>query len=193
MQHAELVNLSTRGIPSANVRVLGIDAASVRTGYAMYAGPREQADIWDAGYISAGRSDVAPLVRIWGMCLEFEKLVAEFRPAIVCIEVTSGKVGSNRHKGGGAGLGTYGMGVGAMWHCMQICADEYEYRPWHVTENDWTGGRTKDARRQEVKTLLPRYADKLARDPGGDVCDAIGICWWAYAQLRARLAMERRA
>ena len=93
------------------MRILALDPASIRTGYAYFLAAD---DLHDAGYLTGADGDEEATDRILTMCQELEMLIDEHRPELVVIEVTSGHVGTRRHKGRGAGLGVYGMAVGAI-------------------------------------------------------------------------------
>ena len=182
--------------------VLALDPASIRTGYAYFRGPGRK--VHDAGYLSGktGKDgDKEPTDRILTMCHELRDLVEECRPDLIAIEVTSGHVGRKRHKGGGAGLATYGMAVGGLYvyatvlaeeRILDLWPEERMFDVWPVKENTWTGTRSKGERRAEVAMKVPRYKDAFAQDRGGDVADAIGIGWWALAEIAMRKAVSQR-
>lgn len=167
------------------MRLLAIDPASIRTGYAYL----RDGKVHDAGYLSGAKGDEEPIDRILTMCGELRTLVGEILPDLVVIEVTSGHVGRKRHKGGGAGLPTYGMAVGGIYVYATVLAEEYMHDVWPVKENVWTHGIPKEHRQGEVALYEPRYSEAYARDPGGDVADAIGIGWWALGELARRKAV----
>jgi hypothetical protein len=98
----------------------------------------------------------------------------------VVIEITSGKVARRaRGKGhNGAGLSVYGMAVGYLWReCVAALGESVST----VEENVWTAGVPKDRRARHIATLFPAY--RRAKDPGGDVADAIGLGRWYLQRL----------
>ncbi len=150
--------------------IVGLDPSSSVIGYAVL--DQRDGRILDAGLIKPNRTDDEPLTRIAAMLIDLGGLFEECRPAAVVLEVTSGKVGQ-RHKGEGAGLAVYGMGVGAVWQFCQSRGERDGFTVVSVLENDWTGGRPKTARLAVLAATEPKY--KTALDPGGDVGDAIGL------------------
>ncbi len=114
---------------------------------------------------------------------QIELIVPRFSICDFVIEITSGKT-SSRHKGGGAGLGTYGMAVGHI--ARHLILTQHEGRVTQVYENDWTRGRgSKDKRIAHLKYTCPLYARQYAHmDPGGDIADAIGLGEWHMMNTR---------
>lgn len=101
---------------------------------------------------------------------------------MIVIEITSGKT-SARHRGGGAGLGTYGMVVGQVvrWAIDRVG----EELVMQVYENDWTKGSSKDRRREHARLCYPLYGSEMhERDKGGDVSDALCLGEWAKSQMQ---------
>lgn len=166
---------------AAGMRILALDPASTRTGYANFTASH---NLYDAGYLTGADGDKEATDRILTMCHELETLIDDRRPDLVVIEVTSGHVGTKRHKGGGAGLGVYGMAVGAIYVCACMLSERCGHEVWPVKENVWTRGIPKVTRRREVAMQVPRYKDAFAKDAGGDVADAINLGWWAYGAIR---------
>lgn len=168
-------------------RILCLDPASVRTGYAVMGGRhggtgargREGSHIVEAGYLSAP-ARLQPIQRIVVLTSEAVRLVGEFNPAVVVIEITSGKV-AGRHQGPGghrgAGMGVYGMAVGAIFQAVRELVSVFP-----VTENDWTGGVPKGRRRRQIAAEWPQYREQFARDAGGDIADAIGLGVWFFTK-----------
>lgn len=100
----------------------------------------------------------------------------------VVIETTSGKVNRHRHKGGGAGLAIHGWAVG---YILKLC--DLLLEPIHVhrvTENDWTRGISKARRQLIVSQITSDYMK--AKDPGGDVSDAIALGRWWFVEGQHR-------
>jgi hypothetical protein len=125
------------------------------------------------------------------MADDLRQLLNEFEPGTVLIEITSGKVGHNRHKGSGAGLAVYGMAVGYLWAVIdcwlrRLPAEQQKNTEIVlVKENDWTRGVPKADRIAAVAAEFPAY--DTAQDPGGDLADAIALGQWYLREYRARL------
>jgi len=113
--------------------------------------------------------------RIEVMGAELAALIRDVRPAVIVVEDTSGKVGHNRHGGGGAGLAIYGKAIGY----MTAVANASGFPVAMVKENDWTRGTPKAIRTARVKQWVRNYDE--SKDPGGDMADAIGLGKW-YAE-----------
>lgn len=158
--------------------VVGIDPSSTRTGYAVMSSPTT---IVEAGYLRAGKLATPALERIKVMASDLGALLKEHCPEMVVIEVSSGKVGRRRHTGRGSGLAVYGTAVGALlaiaWFCgtSPVCP---------VLENEWTRSVPKLTRQRQIVAAFPDYALKVRDDRGADVADAIGLCWWWFAEQK---------
>jgi Holliday junction resolvasome RuvABC endonuclease subunit len=153
-------------------KVLAIDPSLTCTGYAMFSA--------DEQLICGGTIKVSPkldtMERISLIIDDIRQLI-EAGVSHVVVEVTSGKV-SARHRGGGAGLATYGMLVGAVWYA---CSEEVE--TIHIYENTWTKGKgTKDDRRFRVAAEYPGRYDP-EQDKGADVADAVLLGKWALENV----------
>lgn len=170
------------------MRVIGLDPGSIRTGYACY---DDANTLVRAGYLTGYRRKDPPWDRVMSMCINMGEIVSNFRPDCIVIEVTSGHVNLNRHKGGGAGLATYGLSVGGLYVYACVLALEsptpMEVLPF--TENAWTKGRSKESRRKSVWMAEKEYRHMIANDSGGDVADAICLCW--AAQAKSQVANAR--
>jgi hypothetical protein len=98
----------------------------------------------------------------------------------VVIEIPSGRA-THRHAGGGYGLATYGFAVGALFAAFEILWGDQV----HGVNENWTGSRTKDARRE----IALRHYSALNRlkDPGYDISDAVSLAvWWAQIGRKKR-------
>lgn len=142
----------------------------------------------DAGVLRVGRDD-DPIVRIKQLCADVRELVKDTQPSVIVIEVTSGKAAGRLNNRKVQGLGVYGMAVGAIWReavwigRMRIGGPRL--RVALVYENEWTQGEPKAKRHQRITMLLPEHAERLTRDTGGDVTDAIGLgLWWIAREAR---------
>ena len=169
--------------------ILSLDPSSTACGWALLdlAGR-----ILEGGIIKPSKVRAEPQFRIKSMAEDFEQLLNEFRPGIVFIEITSGKVGTNRHKGAGAGLATYGMAVGFLW-CVaanwlrQLPAEQQgQTEVVVVKENDWTRGVPKADRIAAVAAEFSQY--NPIEDPGGDLADAIALGQWHIKEYKVKLA-----
>jgi hypothetical protein len=144
---------------------------------------------WDGNPRSAGRLRPRPEAksvedRIESLLDQLGTLLTERWPEEIVMEVPSGHVNRRRHKGGGAGLATYGRLVGAVeQECRAYCQTMGRIPPRMVTETEWVrdlgGPKGKQARQALLERMLPGFYDRR-QDPGGDICDAIRIGqWWA--------------
>lgn len=160
--------------------ILAFDPSSMVTGWALLEEPQE---LIEAGLIHPLRRRVAPIERIREIIEDVEKLLDTFCPDDILVEITSGKVGQLRHTGGGAGLGVYGMAVGAVWLACEHWVEQNRHRygagcpeVHPIEENLWTRGQPKGNRIAAVASEFPQY--RPATDPGGDMGDAIGLALW---------------
>ena len=140
-------------------------------------------------------SERDPYVRIDSLCGRLWELLETNGPKTVVVEVTSGKVGENRHKGHGAGLAIYGVAVGAVWRECRAWT-RYELatrrRLTHVErvyENDWTHQIPKRTRTLAIAAMYPRY--DVEADPGGDEADAIGLGIYYLREQFVKVNSER--
>lgn len=169
--------------------ILTLDPSSTCIGYAVFT---DAGDVREFGRItpSSTRIGADPLKRIPDLTAQARVVAREIVESSheflrVVIEVTTGKVHRRTKSSGGAGMGTYGMGVGYVWAAMS--ADGYAVHP--VLEQAWTRGASKERRAWAV---LQRYRNKGYRaesDPGMDIADAIGLGdWWFTDQQVKRAA-----
>jgi hypothetical protein len=164
----------------SSARILAFDPSSSRIGYAAIDGRQA---LVEAGLIRPHRTRDLPNERIEAMSADALAVIAQFpTDTAVVVEDTEGKVGG-RHKGGGAGLATYGKAVG--WLIGSIKATGRTV--YLVKENVWTRGQPKADRALRVSSLYPQYDSKL--DPGMDVADAIGLAVWWANDRRAKQAV----
>lgn len=160
----------------------GIDPSSTCIGVAVLDGSR-------VGWmmpIRASRSK-STVARIYALTKAFtgelQLLRQKYPEALAAIEITSGKVAA-RHRGSGAGLGVYGMGVGAaLWAAQTVLGPE---RVVPIEENGWTRGVPKLKRQAAIRAQFPEYERKYGKrgDAGGDVSDAIGLAMWLADMTR---------
>ena len=127
--------------------------------------------------------------RVIDMNSALRTLLDYVKPATILIEWTVGKVaGRQKLRSRGAGLGIYGIGVGAAvmtcyWYQHEMMQIEIvDIVP--VVENDWTRGVPKSDRQAAISLQYPEY--KVSDDPGGDLADAIGLaqCWLQERKIR---------
>jgi len=170
--------------------LLAIDPGVIRTGWAALDPASGQCRAWGV-LRPPGALDRD--IRIAWLCYSLQEILAMQQPQDVVIEWTSGHV-AGRHGGGGAGLATYGVAVGALWATAwhwtiamnRESGDPLRARCLVVEENTWTRGRPKSERQRDVALLLrERYS--AAADSGGDAADAIGLGWWVVERRRLRL------
>lgn len=156
-----------------------------------------------AGVLVPDKRGVPAADRIGAMKRGLIELLEEFQPQAIVLEWTSGKV-AGRHGGGGAGLAIYGLAVGALWQVCEYWATARGQQGRlptvaRVNENDWTQGRPKLGTRKPgqvcvsrvgvIAGLYPEY--DRAKDPGGDIADAIGLALWYLRSTRLQSVMER--
>ena len=136
--------------------------------------------IVDAGYLRGVNADDPALTRILAMEEDLAELLVERKPEMLLIEISTGKVNRKRHKGGGAGLSTYGVAAGAMWRTARdIVGTERVI----TVDESWTLGVPKKIRAGRIAMGYPKYKAAMELDGGGDVADAIGIgLWWINQQ-----------
>jgi len=173
--------------PATGHLLLGLDPSSTVIGYAVMA---SGGSLVEAGLITPARPSDPSFERVIAMGDDLLSLLDRWRPAVILIEWTKGKVG-RRHGGFGAGLAVYGCGVGSaaafavLWSRRRPC----EVVP--VLENTWTRGVPKAERQRGIAAEYPAYAAQMADDPGGDVSDAIGLCdWWRRENLFVGITTE---
>lgn len=161
--------------------IVGVDPSSTCTGVAVLRGGK----IVEMAQLRA-KSAQSSVGRIAVMTMKLVKFLREYRSAWLAIEVTSGKV-AGRLGNRVAGLGVYGMAVGAaLWAAQDVLGPEAIVP---VTENVWTRGVPKGRRQVGVGVMFPEYARGVGRhDAGGDVADAIGLTLW----LSDLFALEAR-
>lgn len=158
------------------MKILALDPSSTKTGYAVADG----GEIIDFGVLTPNRTKDPPNTRIWVMLMACGDLMNEHRPfSAVVIEDTSGKIAGRL--GRASGLAIHGKAVGMF--IMKAVQFMGGTRQVHlVLENDWTRGTPKAKRQKNVAYLLGDKYDP-AKDPGGDVADAIGLLnWWMDKQ-----------
>lgn len=173
--------------------ILGLDVASLVTGYAFVSSERPTRLI-DCGTLRMQGDD--PMKRIDTLLDEVACLIADWPRTIstVAVEVTTGKT-SKRHGGGGAGLAVYGMAVGAVYahlRCMPaLFPSTYSYELMAIRENVWTKGVPKHKRMKALAAEFPLYRQALdsGKDNKGDIGDAIGVALFAQAELLRREAL----
>lgn len=163
---------------------IGIDPSSTCIGVAVVDGSR----VVEMVPLRASRIK-STVGRIYALTNELELLLFVFGDrypeALAAIEVTSGKVAA-RHRGSGAGLGVYGMGVGAaLWAAQAVLGPE---RVVPVEENVWTKGVPKLNRQIAIRAQFPDYERQYGKrgDAGGDVSDAIGLAVWLAGMIAGR-------
>ena len=96
--------------------ILAMDPSSTKTGWALL---DRSEHLLQGGILTPDKIRSEPQFRISAMCRDLRQLLGELDPETILIEITSGKVGRNRHGGSGAGLGVYGMAVGAIWQAAE--------------------------------------------------------------------------
>jgi hypothetical protein len=161
--------------------VMGIDPSSTCTGYAVMS---DDGLLIDVGRLRPRLDAAPPPERILAMIAELPGLIREHQPAIVVVEMPSGKVAGRiawRHP---SGLAVYGFAAGAIWHAIVglvggLCVVM-------VNELVWTRSVPKAIRIQRIAAEYPAYAEIIGdgEDSGGDAGDAIGLAQWYFGQMR---------
>lgn len=134
-----------------------------------------------------------PYLRVADMLRALDALMQVHLPDDYVVEVTSGKVNRKRHKGGGAGLATFGMAVGALWTFGRMWRPpDGAKRPVvvPVSENLWKGGFGKLKSVLVTKRNFKKYAPQ--EDPEFNVADAVALAVWYFTLwLPKRRAAKR--
>jgi len=176
-----------------NKIILAIDPSSTRTGYCVMDFKEE---LLEAGLILPAKITLDAAQRIKCMCDDIDNILQITKPDYVVVEWTSGKVGSKRHKGNGAGLAIYGVSIGAIWITIEHWAAracEGDDKPATagkpvvilIDENDWTGGTPKRQRAETIRRLYPTF--DFSKDTGGDITDSVGLGRYYIGQKKMEL------
>jgi len=162
--------------------VMGIDPGSQRTGYAVIDSTRGV--LVASGAIVPDNRRGQPVERIDNIVDTVLHVLGAHRPAVVVIEVTSGKV-ARRLPGRISGLSVYGMAVGAI---RQAVRGRNGTELVSVAENEWTRGVSKRRRKGQIALAFPEaLRARVFDDP--DVTDAVGV---ALYELHRRALAEMR-
>lgn len=167
------------------MRIIALDPSSSCCGYAVDIDGK----VIDAGKLLPAKKTADAMLRIMDMLTDLSALLRENEKQhgaidAIIIEIPSGKThtwlakqrgGANVH-----GLSTYGVAVGAVWQRAAMVLPSA--RVVLVDANQWTGGKKKALRLQDIAMRVPAY--DRAKDMGGDVGDAIGLTLWFREQLR---------
>ena len=168
--------------------ILSLDPSSTKTGWALL---DRSEQLLQGGLLTPDKQQCEPQFRIARMCSDLAQLLSEIEPEVILIEITSGKVGK-RHGGSGAGLGIYGLAVGAVWQAAEAWVRllpserQSETEIVLIRENDWTRGVPKADRIAGIESRFPEYSSD--QDSGGDLADAIGLGQWWLTEYRLGLA-----
>lgn len=174
---------------------LFVDPGSCATGWcAAIAKPNYGVQILSAGEIGFQLQHAKhPYLRISDIRNGLGRLMSTMKPSprLYVIEVTSGKVNRARHKGGGAGLATFGVAVGALW-TMGVMWKPDDGGPGPmvipVTENQWKGGFGKLKSARVAKKHFAKYDPQV--DPEFNIADAITLAVWFYTHYLKKQAGE---
>lgn len=173
-------------------RSCAIDPSITATGWSVM----EEGHVWVAGGLlkpQPRKGDAG--TRIDSLCDQLYRLLDDYKPVDVVIEITSGHVNHGRHGGAGAGLGIYGMAVGELhrqcwWWASYHAHGQGCPQVHRAQENLWTGRKPKAKRVEVARILFPQYDPQA--DPGGDLADALMLnCWFqSQRKLEALQAMK---
>ena len=164
------------------MKILAIDPGSNTTGYAVI---DMALNLLDAGLIRPDKTRLDAWTRIEQISAEVGRLIREYEPSRVILEVPGGQSGHGKRST--HSLIIYGAAVGAAYGVALamgvpiVTADTGE----------WTRGRSKEARQAEVIARFPKYQPK--RDPGLDTSDAIALgLWYTVGYVRSLSAKARK-
>lgn len=161
--------------------ILGLDPSSTRTGYALLAttGPT----VLEMGVLRPRQAAPVP-DRLLSITMDLFTLLDRHRPGLIAIEITSGHQAGRNGPGRMAGLGVYGMAVGAVLHAAWtwVGHDEGRWPPGAtprvvtVTENHWTRSAPKARRQMNLAAAYPDQRRAILDDH--DAADALGVADW---------------
>ena len=157
------------------MKIVSIDPGSIIAGYAVM----ENGALIDAGLIKPQKQNNPSDMRIAVICTEIDALIKAEEPDIVVLEWTTGKVGKNRHKGGGSGLAIYGIAIGAIWQTIRQIMNT---RNIVLIDESWTRGIKKKDRLADLELSCSAY-DRSKDAATGDMGDAICLAQY-YLQER---------
>jgi len=156
--------------------IFSIDPGSIRSGWCVMKPPEELVRF---GLLLPERQKSSSEVRINDICLGLWPLLDFWRPGVVLVEWTSGRLNRKRHSGSGQGLGVHGAATGALyreavaWLRWQPAKNQLETKVVLIKENDWSRGIPKRNRAIAVAAMFTQY--KIEDDQGGDIADAVGL------------------
>lgn len=161
------------------MRVLSIDPSFTVTGWALF-DSHELVD-FNKWKTVGGKTERATDERLDLIQQAAFHLITDFNPDIALVEMTSGKVNTGRHGGGGSGLSKYGMAIGVIWATCSTLIPGSD-GVVSIEENTWTRRIPKKDRQMAIAVQYPQY--DMTEDKGGDIADAIGMYdWWRQEQL----------
>jgi crossover junction endodeoxyribonuclease RuvC len=168
------------GVPSARVRILGIDPGSLVTGYGLIDAVGQQARHVASGGIRTSGGELAQ--RLGVIYARIAELVADYAPEEIAIE----RVFVNRNAGSALKLGQ-ARGA-ALCATLAGGASIHEYAPRAIKQAVvGYGGADKHQVQQMVKLLLG-----LDTAPQADAADALAVAL-CHAHLRRTAARLARA
>lgn len=171
--------------------VLSLDPASKITGYcAADVTNAGGAVIADAGRLTAPANWPAKR-RVRAIGQDAADLVVEHEPAIVLIEIPSGKAGTGSKRGARSSLAVYGMAAGyvaaaCVFEMARLGRDAkavqlYTEREWLAPGSGWC---RKENRQAVVIATWPTMRKALEADTGMDCSDACALLlWWARNRM----------
>jgi len=183
------------------MKILALDPSSTCTGYAVLLEER----IIEAGRIRGkSRSDTV-IARVLAMRGELMEILHEHDPWAVVIELPLEKQWT-RHPERKSGMAVWAGAAWALWAFAhewaleRACLNDAlriergaapDNPAIYPIPNTWTAGRSKEDRKASVAILWPAYL--TARDPGGDIADAICLgLWWHRQHHQAEIARAIR-
>lgn len=152
--------------------ILSIDPSSTRTGYAVLKGARLE----EAGVLTGERTRDPALDRTIAIGVEVMKLVIDWNPTTVLIEMPGSGPGTGSRRGASSSLIAYGVACGYIYGRLWCVKRELSFDLVPVQVNAWTAGWAKKDRQAAVMAMFPAY--RAEADRGLDCSDAIALAWW---------------
>ena len=142
------------------------------------------------GIITAKPESKEPIDRIDDMVADVREMLGMFRPVLIVVEITSGKVAGRlqfdkdgQRKKNVQGQGVYGMAVGAVQQaCMDWAKVHIGVEVLRVKENVWTQKKSKQQRADGIHLLYPTI--DWTPDTGNDMADATGLALWGIGERK---------
>jgi hypothetical protein len=167
------------------MKLLSLDPSSTCIGYAVWSDSSGRMIVMEHGRLKPQKSTADIQGRIRSLADELAKLVVEFDPDVIVIEVMLGRqYTASGNKQRTTSLPTCAVSMGFMWRvCCGLDATTIA-----VDNLAWTRGRSKESRKVRARQLCSAYDQK--QDQGGDAADAICLGDW-YIQRQKQELVRR--